>query len=378
MQCVATVARARPTMHRAADDGQERPGVATVQAGMPRQHEEDDEDDDEEEDDDLAAYEAADRWRQCNLLATALAEYSVDGRAAVTMPLLAVARDPRDAALLPDLARSVHRLGQAVDANAAFLADALDASPGLRDFLSGDGSTVRQGNGHTEPVSDGGIERPNKRVRPHSQSTQHLEWSSPEREQHREDVRCVLKQLAREWSEDGAEERRHTHGPVLEALVKYVPPGGANPESTRARVADGYRRGSNRLGALVTAALHPRSTHDCSPAVKPEDGCGCNSGTAPQVLVPGSGLGRLACEIAGIAGAAGSAIASSSSDGSTTTSPTDAWCGSVRGYAVEACESGAVMSAVAELIIGLTSEQREKQWRFVLQQFLHGCRSLLL
>lgn len=305
--------------------------------------------------DELAADEAIDRWRQCDLLATALAEYNIDGRAAVTMPLLAVARDPRDAALLPDLARTVHRLGQAVDANAGFLDDVLDACPGLREFVSGDGN------------SDESSDRPTKRVRAHDQSTQPLEWSSPEREQHREDVRCVLKQLAREWSEDGAEERRRIHSPVLEALVKYVPAGhesiNLDPTPAKAANATAYRRGSNQLAAVVNAALLSRRSDNRSATADHSDhrdsgGGGCE----PLVLVPGSGLGRLACEISGIVGPLDSA-----SSGSVHSNAEEPKSASVCGYAVEACESGAVMSAVAELIIGLASEQREQQWRSVLE-----------
>lgn len=319
-------------------------------------------DDVEDDDSDLAAADSealADRRRQCDLLASALAEYSVDGRAAVTMPLLTVARDPRDAALLPDLARAVHRLGQAVEANAAFLADALDACPGLREFAFDNGS-----------AAEAASERPSKRLRAHSQATQHLEWSSPEREQHREDVRCVLKQLAREWSEDGAEERRRIHGPVLEALEKYVPLGGeSNPESPRSGLVDRYRRGSNRLAALVADALDPHSVYDHSPTTGPEN-VDTSDGTEPLVLVPGSGLGRLACEIAGIIGTVDSATTKNDGNSATKTRPKDAGSSSAKGYEVEACESGAIMSAVAELFIGLSSKQREHQWRFVLYAVL--------
>ncbi len=335
-----------------ADDGQ--PEDANT-AAVPERHAGLD---DEDEDVQAAVPEweaVADRRRQCDLLASALAEYSVDGRAAVTMPLLAVARDPRDAALLPELARTVHRLGQAVEDNAAFLADALDACPGLREFVPSDRNAA-------EPAS----ERPKKRLRAHSPSTHHLEWSSPEREQHREDVRCVLKQLAREWSEDGAEERRRIHGPVLEALVKYVPPGsGSNPESMRAGSADMCSRGSNRLAALVAEALNPHSVCDYSPTTAPKI-ADSSDGTNPLVLVPGSGLGRLACEIVGIVETVDSASADSGGNSTTDTRPEEMGFGSAKGYEVEACESGAVMSAVAELFLGLSSEHREQQWRFVL------------
>ena len=37
------------------------------------------------------------------------------------------------------------------------------------------------------------------------------------------DVNGVLLQLRREWSEDGAEERRQSFGPMLEALARFLP-----------------------------------------------------------------------------------------------------------------------------------------------------------
>lgn len=330
---------------------------------------------DEDGDDSLLVQEAVDRCRQCDLLATALAEYCVDGRAAVTMPLLAVARDPRDAALLPDLARNVHRLGQAVEDNAAFLADVLDACPGLREFVSGVNNEEKgRAAGCSDQAQDDTAERSKKRQRGNSMSEQPLEWSSPEREQHREDVRCVLKQLAREWSEDGAEERRHIHGPVLEALVKYVPAGGDSSDlaSTRGVAFDAYGRESNRLASLVAAARQPQRLHDHSQTAGQPSAVGscaggvgscADGGNAPFVLVPGSGLGRLACEIAAI----DLARANSCSDGTAMSIPKESVSRSARGYNVEACESGAVMSAVAEMMIRLTPEHHQQPWRYVSQ-----------
>ena len=54
----------------------------------------------------------------------------------------------------------------------------------------------------SEPDADGLPILPD--WRPLDQAARHM---SHEQEQQREDVRCVFKQLAREWSSDGEEER---------------------------------------------------------------------------------------------------------------------------------------------------------------------------
>jgi hypothetical protein len=303
---------------------------------------------------------AAHQRLRCGLLATALAGYAIDGRAAVTLPLLAVARDPRDAALLPGLVQNVQRLGQAVEANAEFLAAALGACPGLPECVDDDGTATAGGgasDSDDELAAQGtsvGDAPARKRARRQSSP---LEWSAPEREQHREDVRCVLKQLAREWSADGAEERRRTHTPVLEALRTYVPPdnGSSILRSAVALPCGGYRRGSNRLSTLVApqqrTGVDPPARAGAAEANNAVAETGADDATRPWVLVPGSGLGRLACEIAGI-GAESSADSGNAADADGA------------GYAVEACESGAVMSAVADLMVGL-SPGRKQQWRCV-------------
>ena len=167
------------------------------------------------------------------LLATALASYAVDGRAATTLPLLAAAGRPEDAELLPGLAQRVARLGDAVEANAAFLSDVLAACPGLRDFVHDDGQQSDDGGGGGDDdqgqpaVAAGGGEsaRERRRVEPNDPD---MEWGSAAREQQREGVWCMRKQLAREWSEDGTAELQRTHEPVLEARRKYVPGAGCS------------------------------------------------------------------------------------------------------------------------------------------------------
>ena len=224
----------------------------------------------------------------CRLLAQALRSYGVDGQAHAVLPLLRAAQDPLDAPMMPGLAQKVQAVGAAVEANAAFLADALVAC-GLEQWEA--------------------EARPRKRLRREGDAAPAAAAAAAaavdEREQHREDVRCVLRQVAREWSAEGAAERQRTHTAVLEALAKHLPP------CARPATSPFTFPGSGRsLSALVSAL---RGTGESRATTR----TGGAAGSAPTlVLVPGAGLGRLAAEI------------------------------QARGYAVQACEAGSVMSAV--------------------------------
>ena len=62
------------------------------------------------------------------------------------------------------------------------------------------------------------------------------------------DVNGVLLQLRREWSEDGAEERRQSFGPMLEALARFLPAdhwSAADPDAAGGAAAGGAAAAPN-------------------------------------------------------------------------------------------------------------------------------------
>ena len=82
-----------------------------------------------------------------------------------------------------------------------------------------------------------------------------------------EKVRCVMRSIARDWTQEGKAERDASYGPIIRELERVLPLSGAN----------GGAHGASWGGA-----------HEHAPPNAPP----------PRVLVPGAGLGRLAWEIA--------------------------------------------------------------------------------
>ena len=115
------------------------------------------------------------------LLSQALASYPADGRAHTTLPLLTAAGNKLDAALLqPMLLKKLQLFGSAVDDNAVLVKDVMEGC-GL------------------DKWADKSDEPPSKRARQDTRSEAEIQ-ASADKEHHREDVRCVFKQMAREWS----------------------------------------------------------------------------------------------------------------------------------------------------------------------------------
>ena len=241
------------------------------------------------------------------LLAQALGSYQADGRAHTTLPLLTAAGNKLDAALLkPMLLKKLQLLGSAVDDNAVLVQDVLEGC-GLDKWVDRPDEPASKRAKQDDDAAAAEAER----------------QASTDKEQHREDVRCVFKQLAREWSTDGEEERRRIHAPLLAAILKYCP-----PSNSVCGNSSGSGRGFPGSGQPLSHLLGTKTD--------PEHGSPTSS-KAPLVLVPGSGLGRLATEIAG------------------------------HGYRVQACESGAAMAAMAEFLL----QHIEPEAEYRVHPFIH-------
>ena len=79
------------------------------------------------------------------------------------------------------------------------------------------------------------------------------------------DVNGVLLQLRREWSEDGAEERRQSFGPMLEALARFLP---ADHWSAADRGAAGGAAAGGAAAALtLTLTLTQTLTQTLTPTL---------------------------------------------------------------------------------------------------------------
>jgi hypothetical protein len=289
----------------------------------------------------------------CLVLGEALASYGLDSRLQTTLPLLTAARHPPDAVLLASvLVPKIQSLGNAVDANAAFLTRVGQAcglaqlhQPPCSGGGAGPAKRARTNGGGAAVVGGGGSGRDGE------SEAEREEEREARREPVREDIRCALKQLAREWSTDGATERGCTHRPVLEALDRHcLPPSGGHDAAgggvggSGARVAgadpfpgrgcqsvrelfeealsDGDGAAASDAGGVAGAAERSEGEgEDEGPARRPSADGGADGGGGPLVLVPGAGLGRLAMEVAS------------------------------HGYRVQGCECSAAMAAVVEWLL---------------------------
>lgn len=140
-----------------------------------------------------------------------------------------------DRALMPGYSEHLDNISRAIDANATFLRGIVsDRRLFAEDQVDGDDGG-RLGNHETSNSHDHGSN----------------EWSN---EFNMDKLRSTLRQLVRDWSIDGAEERQQCYKPLIDALMRLKPTSSS-------------------------------SSHD-------------SDDSPPCVLVPGAGLARLAFEIA--------------------------------------------------------------------------------
>lgn len=131
-------------------------------------------------------------------------------------------------------------------------------------------------------------------------------------------VKYILKNLARDWSDEGRAEREECYAPVMRALQRSCPPPAARGVSVHARAASdsprcdgemeiaGSGRGVQAHGSdpmlrsdAQSASFEADSFMDVQqPAAS--GGGGAEVQAPPRCVVAGAGLGRLCCELAGL------------------------------------------------------------------------------
>ena len=129
--------------------------------------------------------------------------------------------------------------------------------------------------------------------------------------------RYVLKNLVRDWAEEGAAERAQSYGRILDELRRLLGPSPAERRgaaAAQAAAAGALQQRNDRGGAAGAAAdgsssAAPGSVAAAAAALaaaggseEEEDVAGASGewGEPPIVLVPGAGLGRLCLEIASL------------------------------------------------------------------------------